>query len=212
MKQAPEIERTTMNHFWDERYAGSDYKYGTLPNEFLRTQVTGRLSPGSRVLVPGDGEGRNGVWLAGQGMSVTTLDYSAQGVDKARKLAEHHRVVLEALCADLTEWRAEPGSFDAVALIYLHLPSALRRVVHRHLAEALVPGGWLILEAFEPAQLQFSSGGPRDVDMLMRVEDLREDFAGLLHLEQLESVQTELSEGGGHVGLAQVVRLIGCRR
>ena len=201
-----------MQHFWDERYAGPDYKYGTLPNEFLRMQVEGRLSPGSRVLVPGDGEGRNGVWLAGQGMTVTTLDYSAQGVDKAHKLAERHGVALQALCADLAEWRAEPGSFDAVALIYLHLPSALRRVAHRHLAEALVPGGWLILEAFEPAQLQFSSGGPRDVDMLMRVEDLREDFAGLLDLEQLESVRVELSEGGGHVGPAQVVRLIGRRR
>ncbi|MFM2059598.1 MAG: hypothetical protein RLY71_3983 [Pseudomonadota bacterium] len=201
-----------MKHFWDERYAGPDYKYGTLPNEFLRTQVAGRLSPGNRVLVPGDGEGRNGVWLAGQGMAVTTLDYSAQGVDKALKLAAQHGVALEALCADLAEWRAAPASFDAVALIYLHLPSALRRRAHRQLAEALVPGGWLILEAFEPAQRQFSSGGPRDVDMLMRVEDLREDFAGQLDLELLESVQIELSEGGGHVGPARVVRLIGRRR
>jgi len=201
-----------MNHFWDERYAGPDYKYGTLPNEFLRCQIEGRLSAGSRMLVPGDGEGRNGVWLAGQGLRVTTLDYSAQGVDKARQLAARHGVALEALCADLAEWRAEPASFDAVALIYLHLPSALRRTAHRHLAEALVPGGWLILEAFEPAQLQFSSGGPRDVDMLMRVEDLQEDFAGLLDLELLESVQVELFEGEGHVGPARVVRLIGRRR
>jgi len=200
--------------FWNERFAMADYKYGRAPNAFLRAQAH-RLAPGSRVLVPGDGEGRNGVWLASRGHEVWAVDYAQAGLAKGRQLAEASgRAVAErfhTLHADLTEWSPTAGPWDAVVLIYCHLPSAQRQVVHRRLAAALRPGAWFLLEAFEPAQLAWSSGGPKDVDMLVSPDDLRRDLDGLVTFETLEPAEVMLDEGPGHQGEARVVRCVARR-
>ncbi|MBP8287558.1 MAG: class I SAM-dependent methyltransferase, partial [Rhodoferax sp.] len=112
-------------NFWDQRFAEPGYKYGTEPNTFVQQEAT-RLSPGSRVLVPGDGEGRNGVWLAQQGHQVTSVDNSAVGLQKAQALAAQRGVTLTTLLVDLADWSPEPGSFDAVVLVYTHLPVGIR--------------------------------------------------------------------------------------
>lgn len=183
-----------MNHpsppsFWDQNYGASvDFKYGERPNAFLVAQAA-RFAPGSRILLPGDGEGRNGVWLAERGHRVLSVDGSAVG---------------------LADWAPEPASFDAVVSIYLHLPPALRRVVHRKLVQALRPGGWLVLEAFHPDQLPLASGGPKDVAMLYTLEMLRGDFEGL-HELLAEETDTVLDEGPGHQGPAKVTRWVGRR-
>lgn len=199
-----------MSGFWDKRYAEPGYKYGTEPNAFLVEQAH-RLEPGSCVLLPGDGEGRNSVWLAEQGHNVLAIDYSAIGLAKARALAASRSAQITTLQADLTDWQPEPESADAVVLAYLHLPSAIRRRAHRALAAALVPGGWLILEAFEPAQLGRNSGGPKDADMLYRLDDLRGDFDGSLDEVFGWSGEIVLDEGPGHQGPARVVRYVGRR-
>lgn len=124
---------TSPLNFWDQRFAEPGYKYGTEPNAFLREQAT-RLAPASRVLVPGDGEGRNGVWLAEQGHAVTSVDASAVGLQKARELAASRGVALATELADLSDWAPEAASLDAVILIYTHLPSAIRQGAHRRLA------------------------------------------------------------------------------
>ena len=197
-------------NFWDQRYSGPDYKYGTSPNTFLREQAD-RLAPPADVLVPGDGEGRNGVWLARQGHRVTAVDYSEVGLKKARELAASHGVALTTILADLGEWSPTPASFDAVVLIYTHLPGAIRRAAHRRLALGLRPGGWLVLEAFHPAQLAHTSGGPKDPDMLYTPEMLAGDFAGLLAPVLSWEGDTALSEGPGHQGPAHVTRWVGQR-
>ncbi len=150
-----------MSPFWDARFAEPGYKYGTKPNAWLR-QNAPRLAAHSRVLVPGDGEGRNSVWLAQQGHHVLAMDSSAVGLAKAQALATERGVVINTLCVDLADWVPEPNSVDAVVLVYVHLPSALRAVAHRRLANALAPGGWLVLEAFHPLQIGRDSGGPKD--------------------------------------------------
>ena len=197
-------------NFWDERFAGPTFKYGTEPNAFLREQAA-RLPPASRVLVPGDGEGRNGVWLARQGHAVTAVDASAVGLAKARSLADQAGVPLTTVLADLADWAPEPGAWDAVVLVYTHLPSTIRAAAHRRLATGLAPGGWLILEAFHPAQLQHGSGGPRDPDMLCTPALLEADFASLLTPVMSWHGETVLDEGPGHQGLAHVTRWVGRR-
>lgn len=196
-------------NFWDQTFDAPGYKYGTEPNAFLRAQAQ-RLHAGSTVLVPGDGEGRNGVWLARQGHAVLSVDSSAVGLRKAAELAAEHGVPLRTLQADLAAWTPAPASADAVVLTYVHLPAELRSAVHRNLALALRPGGWLLLEAFHPQQLQYQSGGPKDAALLYTLEQLRADFDGLLHEVLAQECTVELDEGPGHHGPAHVVRWLGC--
>lgn len=197
-------------NFWDQRFAEPGYKYGIEPNAFLREQAI-RLTPAGRVLVPGDGEGRNGVWLAGQGHRVTSVDYSAVGLQKAQALAASHGVELRTELVDLADWVPAAGTLDAVVLVYTHLPSAIRQPAHRRLAQGLRPGGWLLLEAFHPEQLGHCSGGPKDVDMLYTPAMLDADFARLLRCELSWHGEIQLSEGLGHQGLAHVTRWLGQR-
>lgn len=197
-------------NFWDQRFAEPGYKYGMEPNAFLREQAT-RLPPASRVLVPGDGEGRNGVWLAEQGHRVTSVDYSAVGLQKAQALAASRGVALTTELVDLADWAPAAGTLDAVVLVYTHLPSAIRQAAHRRLAQGLRAGGWMLLEAFHPEQLGHSSGGPKDVDMLYTPELLDTDFAGWLRCELSWHGEIRLSEGPGHQGQAHVTRWLGQR-
>lgn len=201
---------TTMREFWNQKFADTTYKYGQRPNVFLTEQL-GLIPAGAQVLVPGDGEGRNGVWLAQQGFAVTSVDCSDVGQDKTRALAAERGVQLRTVLADLSDWSPEPNSVDAVAVVYLHLPSSLRPKVMADLAKALRPGGVLILEAFHPNQLGLTSGGPKDVDMLYTLEGLRSDLvnAGLKgdELVAWEGPVT-LDEGPFHQGPAQVTRWV----
>lgn len=198
-------------NFWDERFSEvAGYKYGEQPNAFLVAQAH-RLAPHSHVLLPGDGEGRNGVWLARQGHQVVSVDSSAVGLGKAQELATRLGVQLQTVLADLAEWQPLPGSFDAVMLIYLHLPPALRSHVHHKLVHALKPCGLMVVETFHPRQLGYASGGPKDEAMLYTLEMLRSDLAaGMRELEASEG-ETLLDEGPGHQGQAFVTRWVGQR-
>jgi SAM-dependent methyltransferase len=197
-------------NFWDQQFAADGFKYGTQPNAFLVSQAN-RLAAGSHILVPGDGEGRNSVWLAGQGHRVVAMDASRVGLEKAQKLAQERGMRIETILADLTNWEPEPSTFDALVLTFVHLPAEWRANAHQCLARALRPGGWLILEAFHPRQLGNTSGGPKQVDMLYSLDDLRLDFAGLLTETEGQECEVILDEGPGHQGLAQVTRYVGKR-
>lgn len=195
-----------MSAFWDGKFSGEGYAYGTAPNAHLMAHAD-HLSVGANVLVPGDGEGRNGVWLARQGMNVLSVDGSAVGLEKARRLATANNVPLRTQQADLLEWEWPVAAFDGVVSIFLHFAAADRQKAHAAMVAALRPGGVLILEAFRPEQLAFSSGGPKDPDLLYRAADLRADFAGL-RIDLLEDTTCTLDEGPLHQGPAAVVRLI----
>jgi len=195
--------------FWQARYSEPGLAYGLKPNGFLQQQAH-RLPPGSKVLVVGDGEGRNGVWLAQQGMQVTTVDYAQAGVDRALALASESKVEINAICADLNDWSWPQTEFDVVISIYLHFPSALRPQMHQRMLVALKPGGQLILEAFNKDQLNYSSGGPPVADALFSAELLAQDFASTNMTLCQESV-VELNEGKYHVGPGAVVRLLATR-
>lgn len=195
--------------FWDARYGGAEYWYGTEPNAWLAAEAR-RLRPGGRVLAVADGEGRNGVWLARQGFAVTSVDVSRRGLEKARALAERHGVALELVEADLRTWDWPVARFDGVVAIFAHFPRTVRARLHRQMLEALVPGGLLLIEAYSPYQHLFRTGGPQDLDLLYSAFRLQRDLDGA-ELLLLEETETELCEGVGHRGRSAVVRCIARR-
>jgi Methyltransferase domain len=195
-------------NFWDQNFSIPGYKYGTAPNAFLVQQAQ-LLPPAAAVLVPGDGEGRNSVWLAQQGHRVTAMDASAVGLQKAQALAAGRGVSIQTERADLADWTPVPASADAVVLTFVHLPPSIRAGAHRRLAAALRPGGWLLLEAFHPLQLGHTSGGPKAVEMLYTLAMLRDDFDGRLSEVMAWEGEVALDEGPGHQGRAHVTRWMG---
>lgn len=196
--------------FWDERYRGEGFSFGTEPNAFLASQAH-RLKPGMRALVPGDGEGRNGVWLAQQGLAVDAVDVSPVGVAKAQAFAKARGVELNTQIADLLDWVWPRERYDIVAALYIHFFDADRPRMHRAMLEALKPGGVIILESFRIEQLEFQkthpSGGPRSADMLCSKAKLESDFAGATFL-LLAEADVELDEGHRHKGAAAVIRAV----
>ncbi|WP_444850542.1 class I SAM-dependent methyltransferase [Limnobacter sp.] len=208
---AADVWRTELDSSsWNQKYAAEELLYGETPNEFLADMIT-VLPSDSKIFVPGDGEGRNGVWLAQKGFQVTTVDSSETGVAKAKALASRKGVSLDQQLGDLTNWSYPQAEFDGAVLIYLHLPASIRAQVHQNIAKAIKPGGVLILECFHPDQLSRTSGGPKNIEMLYTSELLRSDFAGLLvpHFEFEGEVQ--LQEGTGHSGVGVVTRLVARR-
>ena len=195
-----------MKDFWDSRYAEDEYAYGTHPNEFLVAQRA-RLEAGQTALSIGDGEGRNGVWLAAQGLDVTTVDYSQEGINKARRLAAERGVRLTTLCADLTEWDWPTNAFDVAVAIFVHFSPEHRTAMHHALLRALKPGGLLILEAYHKDQLDYGTGGPPSLEMLYTREDLEGDFAEA-EILGLEHRVREVHEGRHHQGTSSVLQLL----
>lgn len=193
---------------WDARYSDSAYVFGTEPNDFLRS-VAGRIPPGA-VLCLGDGEGRNGVFLAEQGFAVTAMDASGVGMRKAAQLAQARGVALATAVADLARYAIEPAAWDGIVSIYVHLPPPLRRQVHRAAAAGLKPGGVFVLEAYTPAQLGYGTGGPSAAEVLMTLEMLREDLAGLT-FEVAQEIERDVIEGQFHSGRAAVVQVLARR-
>jgi SAM-dependent methyltransferase len=195
--------------YWDARYAEDGFAYGERPNHFLTTTAD-RIRPGGQVLVPGDGEGRNGVWLARQGFAVTSVDMSKSGCDKAQALAHRHGVAIDVVCADLSSWDWPVQQFDAVVSIFLHLPPDIRPAAHASMRAALVDAGVLIVEAFDPAHLALRQanpavGGPGDAVMLYTADMLANDFAPMQPLD-VKHCEIDLAEGQYHRGRGSVVR------
>jgi SAM-dependent methyltransferase len=196
-------------NIWDERYATGEYYYGLEPNEWLAA-CAAQFRPGGRVLSLGEGEGRNAAWLAARGHSVLGVDGSAVAVEKARRLAAERGLPFQMEVADLSTFEPEQAAWDAVILIFVHLPPALRQLVHARAQAALVPGGVLVIEAFTPGQLAFTSGGPRDRDLLYAPDVLLADFSGIAW-DTFEAALIDLHEGAHHEGRAAVVRGLGRR-
>lgn len=197
---------STPRDFWNARFAEEMLAYGEAPNAFVE-QEAHRLPAGGRILLPGDGQGRNSIWLARHGFDVSCVDWSKTGLQRAQTLAARHAVSIEPICVDLAAWIWPEGEYDGVVAIHLHLPPATRLMVHRAMLRALNPGGLLLLEAFDLEQINYSSGGPNRLDMLYSAEMLAEDFAEgeILTLERAKIV---LDEGPYHQGPAEVIRAI----
>jgi SAM-dependent methyltransferase len=190
---------------WDQRYSSDDYVYGTEPNAFL-VAVANRL-PAGRILCLGEGEGRNAVWLAGQGHAVTAVDASRVGLEKARRLAASRGVTITTVHADLAVYPIEAGSWDGIVSVFCHVPPPLRADLHRRCVAGLRGGGILLLEAYTPEQVGRGTGGPPTAELMMDMDTLRRELAGLEFLE-LRECEREIQEGALHTGLGAVVQVV----
>ena len=190
---------------WDERYSIPDYVYGTEPNEYL-VEMTGRIPKGP-VLALADGEGRNGVYLAGKGYDVTAVDSSSVGLEKARRLARDRSVKIETIHADLADFEIGVERWTGIVWIFCHLPKELRRLVCKRCVQGLKPGGALVMEVYTPRQLAYGTGGPQSVDLLVEPEELKRELHGLRIEVAVEKVR-EINEGAYHSGMGAVVQIL----
>jgi 2-polyprenyl-3-methyl-5-hydroxy-6-metoxy-1,4-benzoquinol methylase len=194
---------------WDERYSEEGYAFGDQPNDFLAEQA-GALRPGNCLCVA-EGQGRNAVFLAGQGLEVTAMDMSAVGLERAQELAASRGVTIHTEVGDLADYDLGREKWDNIVSIFVHMVPAMRRDVHRRVAAALKPGGLVLLEAYTPGNLEIADRrggpGPEMPERFMTLAALEEDFAGLEFLVARE-VRREVNEGTYHQGESAVVQLL----
>ena len=194
--------------FWNEKFANTEYAYGTEPNDFLVSAVT-KLKRGATLSLA-EGEGRNAVWLAQQGFTVSAIEQSEKGVGKTLRLALQRGVIVMAERGELETFHIQPNSWDLVVSIFAHTPQELRRKLHRQVVAGLKPGGVFVLEAYTPAQIANNTGGPKDAALMPTAELLRSELAGLV-FDRIEEVEREVVEGSLHTGTAHVVQVVAHR-
>jgi hypothetical protein len=187
-----------MNIDWESRYAATTSLFGTIPSDLLLAEQQ-RLHPGLSALALADGEGRNGVWLAEQGLRVTSVDISATAQQRARLLAQQRGVSIETLCLDLLHWSWPVARFDIITSIFMPLPAALRLQLHTSMWQAVKPGGLVLIEGYHVDHIKLDCGGPNDPDMLLSETLLQQDFpqADILRLER---VATQVEMNGDYLG------------
>ena len=191
--------------FWNNRYGQHPTVYGDEPNEFFKAQIKS-VKPG-KLLLPAEGEGRNAIYAASLGWTVTAYDFSE--VAKAKTLERAASLGISRIdyqVYDLGKIKLPGKEFDAVALIYVHLPMEVRKHLHLQCKQSLKTGGKLIFESFSKDQLKYNTGGPKDSALLHTMSDIHRDFADL-RIDELEEKLLELKEGPFHSGPASVVRL-----
>ena len=195
------------DNLWDRRYDQDAYVFGTAPNAFLARQRE-RLRAGQSALAVADGEGRNGVWLAEQGLKVHSVDSSFIAQAKAQKLALTRRVVLETELADLALWDWPEGQYDLVVGIFIQFAEpSLRSRIFASMIEALKPGGLILLQGYRPEQIAYGTGGPKQVENLYSEAMLRTAFAALEILD-LSVHDSVIQEGDGHDGMSALIDLV----
>ena len=196
---------------WNQRYATPDFFFGTAPNAWLREH--GHVwSPGDQVLCVADGEGRNSVWLAEQGLAVAAFDISATGVAKAQELAAQRGVAVHYSVADCDDFQWPEASCDGVAAIFVQFADPTLRVrLFERMVRALKPGGRLVLQGYTPRQLEYGTGGPPQLSHLYTEAVLREAFVEL-EIENLRVYEADLAEGKGHHGRSALIGLVARRR
>lgn len=203
-----------MQEFWNDRYGQTAFAYGEQPNQFLKEQL--ELLPPGTVLFPAEGEGRNAVYAAQLGWTVSAFDQSSEGKKKALSLAEKRHVQMDYRVGDIQNIRYNEGQFDVIALIYAHFPAEIKSACHRQLIPYLKSGGLIIFEAFSKNNLNYLAknqriGGPKDAATLFSMEEMRADFAGF-DVDRLEEKEVELNEGLYHNGTGSVIRFVGRKK
>jgi SAM-dependent methyltransferase len=192
---------------WNRRFAADGFLFGTEPNTWLRRH-TGVWKPGQRVLSVADGEGRNSVWLAQQGLRVDAFDLSEVAVAKARALAAGQGVQVDYAVADGDRIEWPESLYDGVAAIFVQFADpAMRARLFAHIVRCLKPGGVLVLQGYTPKQLEYRTGGPPILSHLYTEALLRQAFAGL-SIEVLTEYEDVLAEGSGHRGHSALIGLV----
>jgi len=189
---------------WETRYRGPDYTFGREPNYFLAS-CKNLLPKSGRALAVADGEARNGVWLAEQGLDVLSLDFSPSAQVKAAELARERGVKIAIERADVHSWAYPEAAFDVVCEIFTQFSAPTERARKwTGMKRSLKQDGLLILLGYTPKQLQYGTGGPREIENLYTRTMLEEAF-GEFHDVRIVEEELEMHEGASHAGLSAVI-------
>jgi 2-polyprenyl-3-methyl-5-hydroxy-6-metoxy-1,4-benzoquinol methylase len=199
---------------WNERYSKEEFAYGEEPNNFLKEQLQ-KLNVGT-ILFPAEGEGRNAVFAAKLGWTVSAFDISLEGKIKATKLAEKNNVSIDYKVGELQTCNFETEQFDAIALIYAHFPANIKSLYHKTFDKYLKNDGIIIFEAFSKKHLDYVTanenvGGPKDIESLFSIDEIKSDFSNYEIIELIEK-EIELNEGLVHNGKGSVIRFVGRKK
>lgn len=194
--------------FWNERFDQEEFIFGKEPNEYLVEKARQHLKVNDKVLCIADGEGRNGVWLAKQGMNVVGFDASDIALAKAKKFAQENHVQVDYSFSDTDSFDWQVNEYDAVVGIFIQFADpAMRERIFRQTYQTLKPGGIFILQGYTPKQLEYKTGGPSLIEHLY-TEDLIRDLAKDFTILELTSYEKELSEGPRHTGMSGILGLV----
>jgi len=199
---------TDATQFWNERFDKEEFIFGKEPNEYLVDQSKRFLTPGNKVLCIADGEGRNGVWLAKQGMHVVGFDASDIALAKAKQFAKDNQVEVEYSFSDTDSFTWQTNSYDAVIGIFIQFADPeMRARIFSQAHQALKPGGIFILQGYTPKQLEYKTGGPSLIEHLYTEEMIRE-LAEEFEILDLQCYEKELSEGARHTGMSALLGMV----
>lgn len=194
----------SQQEFWNSKFSRDGYLYGISPNEFIESN-TKLFKENAKVLCLGEGEGRNAIFLAKNNYTVTAMDASDIGISKLHFRAIEENVKIETICIDLNHWNVSE-KYDVIVASYLHMYKSERETLFKKIEDSLVSGGYFIGEFFSSKQLSYTSGGPKDEDLLYTLDDFQKSFNSCIKKVTQEIV--ELNEGKGHQGRADVIRVI----
>ena len=195
-----------MNH-WNERFQDEKYVYGTEPNVFIR-DIQKKLQLSGDALAIAEGEGRNAVFIAEQGMNVTAWDYAESGLEKTKQLAESRSVSVQTELVDLNEAQWVTNQWDEIVCVFGHFPKELRTKILRGVKEAVKPNGYFVTEVYSHHQIPYKSGGPKTLELLYSPEEFLQTFSDwrIVHFFMGEIVR---HEGELHNGLSHVIQFVG---
>lgn len=192
---------------WDQRYSDPGFAFGTEPNAYLADQV-GLLQAGKKALAVADGEGRNSVWLARQGLIVDAFDISPVGVEKARRLARDAGVGVAYHVSSCNDWAWQAEAYDYVVAIFVQFADPeMRERLFANMVTSLKPGGLLVLQGYTPRQLEYKTGGPGLLAHLYTEDMLRAAFAGP-SIVDMRSYDAQLNEGSRHSGMSALIGMV----
>lgn len=191
--------------FWDTRFAENEVVYGHQPNRFFKEFIDTHKR--GSILLPAEGEGRNAVYAASKGWEVDAFDFSNEAYKKAMVLSQKKNAQINYWHQEIEKFTATK-KYDAVGLIYTHLPKNIRQQFHQQIHHSIKSGGFLVFEAFAKEQIEFNSGGPKDISLLYDAPTVCQDFP-FLHVHFCGQKEIELDEGKFHRGKAAVLQLIG---
>jgi SAM-dependent methyltransferase len=191
---------------WEDRFSAPDYIFGREPNYFLAA-CRALLPRNGKALAVADGEGRNGVWLAEQGLEVTSIDFSPAALAKAVALAKERGVDVTFIRADVHDWEYPEAAFDVVVEIFTQFSTPAERMRKwAGMRRALKPGGLLILQGYTPKQLDYGTGGPKEVENLYTRDLLLATFGDFRDVQIIEE-ERDMHEGAAHGGMSAVIGL-----
>ncbi len=197
-------------NMWDARYNAEGFLFGREPNAFLESQIA-LFKPDQKVLAIADGEGRNGVFVARQGGHVTSVDFSAPALEKARNLANEFNVEITIEQQDIFTWQGVEGGYDIVLAIFIQFATPQQRVVlFEQMKNMVKPGGLIVMQGYRPEQLGYNTGGPPDAENMYTSDLLQTAFTDfkIQHLVEHDCI---IEEGAGHSGMSALIDMIAQR-